>query len=52
MAPHIGDRLRVIPNHVCTAVNLADEVVGIRNGQVETVWPVAGARQANVSHTD
>jgi D-serine deaminase-like pyridoxal phosphate-dependent protein len=39
-APHIGDRLRVIPNHVCTAVNLADEVVGIRNGQIETVWPV------------
>lgn len=40
MTPHIGDRLRVIPNHVCTTVNLADEVVGIRNGQVETVWPV------------
>jgi D-serine deaminase-like pyridoxal phosphate-dependent protein len=38
--PHIGDRLRVIPNHVCTTVNLADEVVGIRNGQIETVWPV------------
>jgi D-serine deaminase-like pyridoxal phosphate-dependent protein len=38
--PHIGDRLRVIPNHVCTTVNLADEVVGIRNGQIETVWSV------------
>ena len=38
--PHIGDRLRVIPNQVCTAVNLADEVVGLRAGQIETVWPV------------
>ena len=38
--PAIGDRLRFIPNHVCTAVNLADEVVGVRNGQIETVWPV------------
>jgi len=40
VAPAIGDRLRIIPNHVCTTVNLADEVVGIRNGQIETVWPV------------
>jgi len=25
--PEIGTRLRVVPNHVCTAVNLADELV-------------------------
>ena len=31
---------RVVPNRVCTAVNLADEVTGVRNGRVETVWPV------------
>jgi D-serine deaminase-like pyridoxal phosphate-dependent protein len=39
--PKIGDRISFFPNHVCTTVNLSDEVVGVRNGQVEVVWPVA-----------
>jgi D-serine deaminase-like pyridoxal phosphate-dependent protein len=38
--PAIGERLRIVPNHVCTAVNLADELIGVRNGRVEVVWPV------------
>ena len=25
--PPLGSRVRVVPNHVCTAVNLADELV-------------------------
>lgn len=37
----IGDRLRLIPAHVCTVVNLADEVQVIDSGyQVRTSWPV------------
>ena len=36
----IGQRLRFMPFHVCTAVNLSNEVVGVRNGLVEKVWPV------------
>lgn len=40
VAPAIGERLRFVPNHVCTAVNLADEVIGLRNGRVATIWPV------------
>lgn len=39
-APAIGDRLRIVPNHVCTAVNLADEVIGVRDGRRTAVWPV------------
>lgn len=38
--PKVGDQLRFIPNHVCTAVNLADELIGIRDGNVVTVWPI------------
>lgn len=38
----IGDRLRVIPNHVCVAMNLHEQVYGIRGDQVERVWPVEG----------
>ena len=42
LLPPRGSRLRVVPNHVCTAVNLADELV-LTDG---TVWPV-DARGAN-----
>jgi D-serine deaminase-like pyridoxal phosphate-dependent protein len=44
--PSLGSRVAVIPNHVCTAVNLADELVITRAGAVVDVWPVA-ARGAN-----
>ncbi len=37
----VGDRLEIIPNHVCPVMNLHDEAVGIRNGRVETVWAIA-----------
>ena len=40
--PEPGTRVRVVPNHVCAAVNLADELV-LTDG---TTWPVA-ARGAN-----
>ncbi|MCM3716343.1 alanine racemase [Halalkalibacter oceani] len=36
----IGDQIEVIPNHVCPTVNLADEVIGIRNGRIEKVFSI------------
>lgn len=39
--PAIGERVTVIPNHVCPVVNLLNDVVGVRAGQVEVLWPVA-----------
>lgn len=38
----VGDRLSIVPNHVCTTLNLHDEVYGVRGEQVETSWRVAG----------
>ncbi|MBI4873365.1 MAG: alanine racemase [Acidobacteria bacterium] len=38
----VGDRLRVIPNHICVAMNLHERVYGIRGETVETVWTVEG----------
>lgn len=38
--PAVGDQVRVVPNHVCVAVHLHEMVYGIRDGQVETSWPV------------
>jgi D-serine deaminase-like pyridoxal phosphate-dependent protein len=37
----IGDRIAVIPNHVCSTVNMHEEIYGVRGEQVETVWQVA-----------
>ena len=38
----IGERLHVIPNHICVAVNLHEKVYGVRNGEVEEIWNVEG----------
>ena len=39
--PALGDRLRVVPNHVCVAVNLVDEVAVVSRGAVVDRWTVA-----------
>ncbi len=39
--PQIGERVTIVPNHVCVTVNLFDEVYGARGDEIETVWPVA-----------
>ncbi len=38
----VGERLTIIPNHVCSTVNMHNEIYGIRAERVETVWQVAG----------
>ena len=48
--PEVGERVRVIPNHVCIVVHLNDLVYGVRGDVVETSWAVAargrGMKQA------
>lgn len=38
--PGLGERVRVVPNHVCAAVNLADELVVTREGRIVDRWKV------------
>ena len=38
----VGDVFSIIPNHICTCVNLHDEVFLVRNQQVVGSWRVAG----------
>jgi D-serine deaminase-like pyridoxal phosphate-dependent protein len=40
----LGQQVRIVPNHVCLAVNLADELVPVRDGVVTGRWPVARGR--------
>ena len=37
----IGQRVEIIPNHICPSVNLLDELNIVRDGQVIDVWPIA-----------
>jgi D-serine deaminase-like pyridoxal phosphate-dependent protein len=47
--PQVGERVRVIPNHVCIVVHLNDVVFGVRETMVETSWPVAARGRGYVS---
>ncbi len=39
--PALGERIRIVPNHVCVVSNLHDEVVMSRDGRVADTWRVA-----------
>ena len=39
--PHVGDVVRIVPNHVCVVVNMMDEVVMVRGEEIVGVLPVA-----------
>lgn len=39
--PEVGEKVRIIPNHVCIVVHLNDVIAGVRGDVVETTWPVA-----------
>lgn len=38
----IGDRVHIVPNHICVAVNLHEQMYGIRGETVEEIWKVEG----------
>jgi D-serine deaminase-like pyridoxal phosphate-dependent protein len=38
----VGERLEIIPNHVCSTVNMHNVIYGVRGERVESVWEVAG----------
>ncbi|MBV1694850.1 MAG: alanine racemase [Hyphomicrobiales bacterium] len=39
--PKVGDIVRVVPNHVCVVVNMVDQLIAVRGGEVVEVMPVA-----------
>jgi D-serine deaminase-like pyridoxal phosphate-dependent protein len=38
----VGDRVRILPNHVCVAMNLHERVYGVSGENVVEVWRVEG----------
>jgi 3-hydroxy-D-aspartate aldolase len=45
--PQLGDKLRLVPGHCDPTVDRYDWYVGVRDGRVESVWPISarGAMQ-------
>lgn len=39
--PRVGDRVRIVPNHVCVSVHLQDRLWGVRGEEVVGEWTVA-----------
>jgi len=44
--PRVGDRVRVVPNHVCVSVNLHERLYGVRGDEIAEAWEVAGRGRA------
>jgi len=42
----INEKLRLVPGHCDPTCNMHDWYVGVRNGKVETVWPVSARGKA------
>ncbi len=42
----VNDRLRLVPGHCDPTCNVHDWYVGVRNGRVETLWPVSARGKA------
>ena len=39
--PRVGDRVRIVPNHVCVSVNLQDRIL-VQDGDRVDAWPLEG----------
>ncbi len=46
-SPRVGEKLRLIPGHCDPTVDRFDWYVGVRNGRVECLWPVAARGAVN-----
>jgi len=38
----LGDIIRLVPGHCDPTANMYDYIIGVRDGIVETVWPIEG----------
>lgn len=43
----VGERVRVVPAHICPAINLTDELMVVRSGEVADRWRVAARGRVN-----
>jgi len=39
----VGDRVRLIPSHVCTTCNLHRRIFAVRGGTIEDIWAIEGS---------
>jgi D-serine deaminase-like pyridoxal phosphate-dependent protein len=46
LEPRVGGQVEIIVGYSDTTVHLHDEIIGIRNGRVEAVWPISARGQS------
>jgi D-serine deaminase-like pyridoxal phosphate-dependent protein len=49
--PRVGDRVRIVPNHVCVSVNLHDQLWGLRGERLENHWAIRARNWSESSST-
>ena len=42
IVPKVGEKVRIVPNHACTCVNLHETLTAFRGETVEAIWRIAG----------
>lgn len=51
--PTVGERVRIVPNHVCVSVNLQERLYGVRCDEVVETWEVeARGRSRRMASTE
>jgi len=50
--PEVGERVRIVPNHVCIVTHLFDRAVGLRGDTPATEWPIAARGRDPVATAD
>jgi D-serine deaminase-like pyridoxal phosphate-dependent protein len=46
--PRVGDRIRIVPNHVCVSVNLQERILVTEGTQIEA-WPLEGRGRLHIA---
>ena len=49
--PRVGERVRIVPNHVCIVVHLHESIIGLRGDVVQTQWPVVARGRSSYGET-
>ena len=50
--PSVGDRVRLVPNHVCVSVNLQDALYAVKGNEIVDRWPVAARGRERYDPSD
>jgi D-serine deaminase-like pyridoxal phosphate-dependent protein len=45
--PRVGDRVRIVPNHVCVSVNMHNRLWAVEGDDIRATWRIAARNWAD-----